>query len=170
MPETLINGTGSDRISLWFMRDGKIKKTLNQNRSWLFVTGDRFDLERLESDLSFSGYIRTQFSEEKTMHGIVTGLKIFSKPSKFRDIVSIVSCIGYSRKFRIYNSDINPVLRYVSLMDLRFLGIGDLMLQPLLDLLLFFIGPRAPTEVSYDRPDHEKQCPDRKGLCDCHGF
>ena len=127
MPETLINGTGSDRISLWFMRDGKIKKTLNQNRSWLFVTGDRFDLERLESDLSFSGYIRTQFSEEKTMHGIVTGLKIFSKPSKFRDIVSIVSCIGYSRKFKIYNSDINPVLRYVSLMDLRFLGIGDLM-------------------------------------------
>ena len=61
------------------------------------------------------------------MHGVVTGLKIFSKPSKFREIVSIVSSIGLSRKFKIYNSDINPVLRYVSLMDLRFLGIGDLM-------------------------------------------
>ncbi|EQD49727.1 hypothetical protein B2A_07555, partial [mine drainage metagenome] len=113
----LINGTGADNIVLWFYADGMLRKRSFRNRSWIFVAGDRYDLDRLERDIEETRF-GLERRTERTIFGETEGLRIYSRPSMFSYLRQAIESVGLNRKFHIYNADINPVLRYVSQQNL----------------------------------------------------
>ena len=124
MEPVLINGTGTDNVALWYYSNGRIRKKVYRNPSWIFVEGDGYDLDRLERDLE-----ETRFhfgrSTGKTIFGEIEGLRIYSMPSSIGFLRQAVESVGLNRKFRIYNADLNPVLRYVSQRGLQFFRIDQ---------------------------------------------
>lgn len=124
MDPVLINGTGTDNIVLWYYSGGRIRKRVHRNPSWIFVEGDVYDLDRLERDLEDTRF-RFERSIGKTIYGDVNGLRIFSRPSLSGLLRQAVESVGLNRKFRIYNADLNPVLRYVSQQGLQFFGLDE---------------------------------------------
>jgi DNA polymerase I len=124
MEPVLINGTGTDNVVLWYYSNGRIRKNMFRNYSWIFVEGDNYDLDCLERDLE-----ETKFHFDrctgKTIYGKIDGLKIFSMPSRIALLRQAVESVGLNRKFRIYNADLNPVLRYVSQRGLQFFSLDE---------------------------------------------
>ncbi len=123
----LINAHGSDNITLWFLSGDRIRKQYLRNRSWIFVSADPYDLERLEDELENSRYFRSQRSSERSIYGDVHGIRIYGKPSRFKYLLNAISQIGLNRKFQVFNADINPVLRFVSENNYRFFELQDYM-------------------------------------------
>ena len=79
MTDKIINATGTDRIVLW-KYDGKhVSRSSTPYSTWMFISGDRYDLEFLERQLD-TGNIEHQWDIEKDVYGKVEGLKIFGKP------------------------------------------------------------------------------------------
>lgn len=125
MKPVLINGTGNDTITLWYWDGKRVTRKSNRNKTWIFVYGDPADLENLETQLDQSRIFFPKKTTLSDVYGPMDGLKIYSKPSLLRYLIDIVSHIGLNRKFRLYNADINPVLRYVAEHDLRFFDLMD---------------------------------------------
>jgi len=122
----LINATGVDTVKLWFFRYGKIEYEHHRNHTWIFVTGTDFDIDFLESQLDLVSDIHLERSIMHDIYGQRKGLKIHLRPSRIRDMIHAVNTIGFGRKFQMYNSDIDPILRYISTNDLEFFSIDNL--------------------------------------------
>ena len=126
MNDSIINTTGTDRITLW-KYDGKhVSHESFPCRTWIFASGDRYDLEFLERQLD-TGNIDYQWDVGKDVYGKVEGLKIFGKPGSLKGIIQIVESIGNNRKFMIYNADINNHLRFLAENDLSYFILDDPM-------------------------------------------
>jgi len=119
MEPVLINGTGTDNVALWYYSNGRIGKKVYRNPSWIFVEGDGYDLDRLERDLEETKF-HFDRSTGKTIFGEIEGIRIYSRPSAIGFLRQAVESVGLNRKFRIYNADLNPVLRYISQRGLQF--------------------------------------------------
>ena len=111
--DVVINATGTDWIYLWFIRNGKIHYRRFSNRSWIFVSGSSYDLDFLSRQLDLSDYSYT-WSKRRDIFGTMDGITIWAMPSEFRNLVQFIDVAGMGRKFRIYNADINPQLRFLS--------------------------------------------------------
>ena len=122
--ETLINATGTDNIYLWYLRKGRLRMVPHRYRSWIFVSGSVFDLDFLSGQLDDSSY-RYEWSRRSDIFGTMDGITIWAKPSQFPDLIRSIEVIGLGRKFRIYNGDINPPLRFLSERSLHLLGLAD---------------------------------------------
>ncbi len=121
----LINATGVDRIKLWYLHGGKLEYETHENISWIFVTGTPYDLDFLESQLEIVPYVRISRDSMPDIFGRKEGIKIHLRPSKIKDIVFAINRIGSGRKYQIYNADVNPVLRFISLKGLAFFALED---------------------------------------------
>ena len=120
MNDYLINATGLDIIELWYYAGDKISKERKRNDTWIFISGSEYDMDFLENQLENSDYKNYQREEGKDIYGTFQGVKIHTKPSKIKDLVYAIDCMGVGRKFSIYNADINPQLRYTSENNLTF--------------------------------------------------
>ena len=122
--DRIINATGSDSVYLWYYRSGKIVKKSFNNRTWIFVSGDGYDLNLLEKSLDATNYIY-RYTQMNDIYGLNNGIQIYLKPSKIQDIVArIEQAFGY--RLRIYNADINVILRFMATRNLEFYGLKDL--------------------------------------------
>ncbi|WMT51595.1 MAG: type B DNA-directed DNA polymerase [Ferroplasma sp.] len=122
--DRIINATGSDTIYLWYYRSGKIVKKAFNNRTWIFVSGDSYDLGILEKSLDATSYIyrHTQMND---IYGTRDGIQIYLRPSKIPDIAGrIEQAFGY--RLKIYNADINVILRFMATRNLEFYGLKNL--------------------------------------------
>ncbi|MGC8609502.1 MAG: type B DNA-directed DNA polymerase, partial [Thermoplasmata archaeon] len=107
------------------MDNGKIKKKEYENRSWFFVSGDTYDLDFLSKQLDETNF-RYEFSKRKDVYGEMYGITIHARPSKISAISGIVyDCIGMGRKLKIFNADINPILRFMADRNLSFFETHD---------------------------------------------
>ncbi|PYB68723.1 DNA polymerase I [Thermoplasma sp. Kam2015] len=99
---------------------GKVKKRFFRNTSWIFVTGDKYDMDALYAQLD-STNLRYEYSTMPDIYGYRDGIKIWIRPSRARRLGDIIfSAIGYGRKYRVYNADIDPVLRFMASNGLSF--------------------------------------------------
>ena len=122
--DRIINATGSDRVYLWYYRSGKIVKKSFNNRTWIFVSGDGYDLNLLEKSLDATNYIY-RYTQMNDIYGLSNGIQIYLRPSKIQDLVTrIEQAFGY--RLRIYNADINVILRFMATRNLEFYGLKDL--------------------------------------------
>ncbi|MFG1519578.1 MAG: type B DNA-directed DNA polymerase [Thermoplasmataceae archaeon] len=126
MSNYLINATGLDFIELWYYTDNKIFKERKRNDSWVFVSGSEYDLDFIENQLENSDYKDYYREERKDIYGSFNGIRIITKPSKIKDLVYAIDCMGIGRKFSIFNADINPQLRYISENNLVFFPLESL--------------------------------------------
>ncbi|KAA8922238.1 type B DNA-directed DNA polymerase [Thermoplasma sp.] len=103
-----------------------VRKKVFQNTSWIFVTGDEYDVEALYSQLD-STRLKYEYSTMPDIYGYRDGIKIWVRPSRARRIGEIIfSYIGYGRKYRVYNADIDPVLRFMASSGLSFFDMQSL--------------------------------------------
>lgn len=121
----LINATGTDKIKLWYFNGERLEFEIHENRTWIFVTGSAYDLDFLENQLDSVEYVETSRDALHDIFGRKRGLRISLFPSKIKDMVFAISNIGSGRKFQIYNSDVNPVLKFISLHDLKFFELDE---------------------------------------------
>ncbi len=121
----LVNATGTDRIRLWYLHGGKLEYEFHDNTTWIFVTGSGYDLDFLEAQLETVPYISIARDRMADIFGTKNGIRIDLKPSRIRDMVFAINRIGSGRKFQIYNSDINPILRYAALNGLKFFDLAN---------------------------------------------
>lgn len=120
MHETIINATGKDTIVLWKFANGKLYRKKHPYRTWIFASGSEYDLDFLANqldDIQWASHERTCLND---VYGSLQGLKINADPSVTTDLVNAIEKAGMGRKFRIFNADINPVLRFMSENGLRF--------------------------------------------------
>ncbi len=102
------------------MENGRTYRRIYENRSWFFVTGDAYDLDFLARQLDETGF-RYDFSRRRDVYGEMPGITVYAKPSKIPGIAGIIyDGIGMGRKYRIFNADINPVLRFMAVHGLSF--------------------------------------------------
>lgn len=125
MNEVIINATGTDFMRLWHLRDGKLSFRRYINKSWIFVTGSRYDLDFLSRQLDESGKYPYVERRMNNVYGPVTGLEVSVKPSETRDLIFAIEKIGYGRKYSIYNADVDPVLRFMSERHLQFFSLDS---------------------------------------------
>ncbi|AKA48171.1 hypothetical protein IX51_02600 [uncultured archaeon] len=106
-------------MSLWYLRNGKIIKRRYCNRTWVFVSGDPFDLDFLarQLDVSDFGY---NWSSRSDVYGSMDGIEIAVNPSRTKDLIRSVERIGLNRKFRVFNGDLDPVMRFMTENGLEF--------------------------------------------------
>ncbi len=116
---SIINGTGMDRVTLWHIDNGRIAKRRYDNTSWIFVSGDSFDLDFLSRQLDASSF-SYKWASRSDVYGSMEGLEISVKPSMIGDLVKTVENIGLNRKFRIFNGDLDPVMRFMTERGLEF--------------------------------------------------
>ncbi len=122
--EIIVNATGSDYINLWYLSGNKITKRQIKNHSWIFVSGNYYDMSMLERSLDFSNLVY-EHTKMRDIYGYLDGIKIFMRPSQINYIAKkIENSFGY--KIKIYNADINPVLRFMALNRLSFFKIRSL--------------------------------------------
>ena len=122
--DRIINATGSDTVCLWYYRSGKIVKKSFKNSTWIFVSGDGYDLNMLEKSLDATNYIY-RYTKMSDIYGTNTGIQIYLRPSKITDIVArIERSFGY--RLKIYNADINVILRFMATRNLEFYGLKNL--------------------------------------------
>lgn len=117
--DQIINGTGRDRISLWYLNNGRIYRKRFSNRSWAFVSGDPFDLDFLARQLDVSPF-DYEWQAARDVYGRMDGIKVSLPPSRMPDLVRSVEHVGLGRKFRIFNADLDPVMRFMSENSLEF--------------------------------------------------
>lgn len=115
----IINGTGTDRITLWHLSGRNVVKKRYPNSSWIFVSGDPFDLDFLSRQLDLSSF-RYEWSSKNDVYGSMEGIRISVKPSSTGDLIKAIEQIGLNRKFRIFNGDIDPVMRFMAERNLEF--------------------------------------------------
>ena len=154
--ETLINATGSDTIYLWYLRNGRLRIAPHRFRSWIFVSGSEFDLDFLASQLDHSQF-RYEWSRRSDIFGEIDGITIWARPSQFNELIRSIEIMGLGRKFRIYNGDINPPLRFLSERSIRLLELSDpLDSDP--DIPLLSVGGRSlmgvPDTISINSGPH----------------
>ncbi len=122
--KTLINATGSDIINLWYFESGKIYNESFSNRSWIFVSGDDYDLSMLEKSLDSSNFLY----RHKTMYDIygkLNGIQIFMGNNIIKNMAYYIeNAFGY--RLSIYNADINPVLRFMVSRKISFFRLKSL--------------------------------------------
>ncbi|BAB60216.1 hypothetical protein [Thermoplasma volcanium GSS1] len=100
--------------------NNKIKKKRYRNSTWIFVSGDRYDLDNLARDLDQSS-LRYEWAEMPDVYGYILGLKIYTRPSSAYRLGNLIYAkLGYGRRFRVYNADIDPVLRFMASNGLEF--------------------------------------------------
>ncbi len=117
--DQIINGTGRDRITLWYLGPGGVRKRRFTNRSWIFVHGDPFDLDFLARQLDVSPFDYS-WERKRDVYGEMEGIVVHAMPSRIGDVVRSAEQVGLNRKFRIFNGDIDPVMRFMSERDLEF--------------------------------------------------
>ena len=125
--ETIINATGMDTISLWKFSGGKVYREKHPFRTWIFVSGSPYDVDFLANqldDIQWASYERTSMRD---VYGKLDGLRINSDPSVTADLVNAIEKTGMGRKFRIFNADINPALRFMSQNGLKFFDLESPM-------------------------------------------
>lgn len=123
--DPIINGTGTDRISLWYLINGKPRRKSFTYNSWIFVTGDRFDLDFLSGQLDDSNF-RYEWNTRSDVYGKMSGIDIVLRPSQIRDMIRTLEQIGRMRKFRIFNGDLDPVMRFMSENGLQFFELDSM--------------------------------------------
>ncbi len=122
--DRIINANGSDTVYLWYCRSGKIVKKSFNNRTWIFVSGDDYDLNMLEKSLDATNYIY-RYTQMNDIYGTNKGIQIYLRPSKISDIADrIEQAFGY--RLKIYNADINVILRFMATRNLEFYGLKNL--------------------------------------------
>jgi DNA polymerase I len=114
MDDTIINITTGNKPVLWVYRNGKITYREIPWKNWIFVTGDPFDLEFLENQLSSSETINYEYAEKNDIFGAINGIKIYVEQRYEREIIRIVRSIGYGRKYRIFNGLIDSGLKIMA--------------------------------------------------------
>ncbi|MGP6294164.1 type B DNA-directed DNA polymerase [Caldiplasma sukawensis] len=124
--EQIINARGTDEITLWIFDGKNIRKRKKKYRTWIFVTGDTYDLEFLGRQLDESSF-EFQWEKMNDIYGEKIGIKIHGSPSFLKKTSNAVEFIGENRKFRIYNADVDPVLRYMCENDLTFFNNESLL-------------------------------------------
>ncbi len=117
--DQIVNGTGNDRVCLWYLRNGHIVRKRFSNRSWIFVSGDPFDLDFLARQLDVSSF-DYEWSSNRDVYGKIEGIRVSVRPSRIADLVRSVEHVGLGRKFRVFNADLDPVMRFMSENDLEF--------------------------------------------------
>ncbi|MDS0257681.1 hypothetical protein ApAK_08420 [Thermoplasmatales archaeon AK] len=70
--DVIINATGSDNITLWKLNGRNIRFSRERNPTWIFVSGDRYDLDRLSVQLDRTEY-RYEFDTSRDIFGPVNG-------------------------------------------------------------------------------------------------
>lgn len=123
--DPIINGTGKDRISLWHLRNGKITEKRYSYTTWVFVSGDPFDLDFLSRQLDVSTFDH-RWSSKSDVYRDMEGIEITTEPSKIRDLIRSIEQIGLNRKFRIFNGDLDPVMRFMTDRNLEFFHLDSL--------------------------------------------
>ncbi len=119
----IINASGSDIITLWYF-NGNLHRKQFKNGTWIFVSGDSYNMSLLERSLDSSSIIY-RYDSMDDIYGKIHGIKIYINPSKISDIVyRIENSFGY--KIKIYNADINPVMRFMTTRNLEFFKIKNL--------------------------------------------
>jgi len=107
-------------VTLYEYDGSHVRKRVFQNTSWIFVTGDRYDIETLYDQLD-SARLKYEYSTMPDIYGYQDGIKIWVRPSHARMVGEIIfSNIGYGRRYRVYNADIDPVLRFMASNGLSF--------------------------------------------------
>ncbi len=146
---TIVNATGSDTIRVWYMDHGRISYRDHRNRSWIFVSGDMYDLAFLARQLDESGIFGYSMDTMRNVHGEIEGIRVPVWPSGIRDLNAIINSIGMERKFSIYNGDIDPVLRFMAERNLGFFTLENPM-DPDPEIPVSTIVGRSMLGVPYD--------------------
>ncbi len=149
MHGTIVNATGSDTIRVWYLDHGRISCRNHRNRSWIFVSGDMYDLASLARQLDESDIYGYSFDTMRNVHGNIAGIRIPVWPSGIRDLMAIINSIGLERKFSIYNGDIDPVLRFMAERNLGFFALED-PLDPDPEIPVSTIVGRSMLGIPYD--------------------
>ena len=119
----IINADGSDIITTWHF-NGNLHRKQFKNGTWIFVSGDSYNMSLLEKSLD-SSHIIYKYDSMDDIYGKIYGMKLYINPSKINDIVyRIENSFGY--KIKIYNADINPVMRFMATRNLEFFKIKNL--------------------------------------------
>lgn len=117
--DPIVNGTGADRIVLWFLKDGRLYRKYYRFDSWIFVSGDPFDLDFLSRQLDSSSF-DYEWTTRSDVYGEIPGMDISARPSLMKGLIHTIEQVGLKRKFRIYNGDLDPVMRFMSERGLEF--------------------------------------------------
>lgn len=125
MSGTIINATGSDMIQLWYLNGGRIYRKSYGNRSWLFVSGDPYDLDFLSRQLDDSTIYIYDRQTMSNVYGSIDGIRIEVYPSQMGKLVSMISGMGSGRKYSVFNADLDPVLRFMADRNLQFFSLKD---------------------------------------------
>ena len=126
MTDKIINATGTDRIVLW-KYDGKhVSRSSTPYSTWMFISGDRYDLEFLDRQLDL-GDMEHQWETGKDVYGKVEGIKISGKPSILKRSIQVVESVGFSRKYMIYNGDVDHRIRFLTERNLSYFSLDDPM-------------------------------------------
>ena len=158
MSDILINATGTDTICLWYLRNGHVQRRYNRYRSWIFVCGSGYDMDFLARQLDLSPYMY-EWSRKSDIFGPKDGITIWARPSWFPEIIRSLEVIGLGRRFRIYNGDLNPQLRFLSENSLDLLHL-DSPMDPDPDIRSVEISGHSrmgiPESISIDGGPKEK--------------
>ena len=125
MAGPVINATGSDRIWVWHLEGSRVYRKPYTNISWIFVTGDSYDLDFLAKQLDASSSLMYEWDTRAGIYGPVYGIRIMAYPSAMPDLSAMIMDIGSGRKYTIFNADIDPVLRFMSERNLQFFSLAD---------------------------------------------
>ncbi len=125
MAGSIINATGSDRIWIWQLHGNRIYRKPYTNRSWIFVSGDSYDLDFLAKQLDASSSFMYEWDTRASIYGRLDGIRVIAYPSSMRDLSAMIMDIGSGRKYSIFNADIDPVLRFMAERNLQFFSLAD---------------------------------------------
>ncbi len=123
--ETIINVSHRPDPVIWIYDGKRVEYKKLKTKNWIFVTGDRFDLEFLESQLDIARNISYEHAHEKDIHGENYGLKVYVSFSAERRIIEIIHSIGGGRKYRIFNGLMDPDLKIMATSHLRLFNSGS---------------------------------------------
>lgn len=110
----VINATGKDRIKLWLYDYSRLFFSSFNYTTWLFLTGDRYDLERIEDQVETVRGVKASWESRRSIYGTESGLCLYLKPSRIGLVKNFLEKSGFRRKIKLFNSDLNPVHRFLS--------------------------------------------------------
>lgn len=110
----LINATGMDRIRLWHYDHSRIHFSDFDYTTWVFLSGEKYDLENIENQVEKIRGVKTAWESRKSIYGSEKGLCLYLKPSMIDTVKQFLEKSGFRRRIKLFNSDLNPVHRFLS--------------------------------------------------------